>query len=72
MMLRWGMIALIVSVFSTAALGQTAAERAACSGDAKTFCAGIMPGGGRILSCLAEHKDKISPACAKVVASHGR
>ena len=72
MMLRREMIALILSVFSTAALAQTAAERAACSADVKAFCAGLMPGGGRLLNCLADHKDKISPACAKVVASHGR
>jgi hypothetical protein len=72
MMLRWGVLTLILSVFSTAALGQTAAERAACSANVKTFCSGLMPGGGRLLNCLAEHKDKISPACAKVVASHGR
>jgi hypothetical protein len=72
MMLRAGMIALALSALSTAALAQTAAERAACSADVKAFCAGLMPGGGRLLNCLADHKDKISPACAKVVASHGR
>jgi hypothetical protein len=72
MMLRAGMIALMLSVPSTLALAQTAAERTACSGDVKTFCAGLMPGGGRLLNCLADHKDKISPACAKVVATHGR
>jgi hypothetical protein len=72
MMLRAGMIAVMLSVLSTAALAQTAAERAACSADVKTFCAGLMPGGGRLLNCLADHKDKISPTCAKVVASHGR
>jgi len=71
-MLRAGMIVLMLSGLSTAALAQTAAERAACHGDVKTFCAGVMPGGGRILDCLAKHKDKISPACGKVVASHGR
>ena len=71
MTLRAGMIALMLSALSTAALAQTAAERAACGADAKTFCTGVMPGGGRLLNCLAEHKDKISPACAKVIASHG-
>lgn len=70
-MLRTAMIALTLSALSTAALAQTASERAACHGDVKTFCSGVMPGGGRILNCLAKHKNKISAACAKVVASHG-
>jgi hypothetical protein len=72
MKLRAGTIALALTALSTAALAQTTAERAACSADVKAFCAGLMPGGGRLLNCLADHKDKISPACAKVVASHGR
>ena len=68
MMLRAGMIALTLSALSTAALAQTAAERAACSADVKTFCPVMLPGRGRILNCLADHKDKISPACANVFA----
>jgi len=72
MTLRAGMIALMLSALSTAALAQTAAERAACGADVKKFCASVKSGGGRILSCLAENKDKISADCAKVVESHGR
>jgi len=34
-----------------------AAIRAACAEDAKKLCAGVQPGGGRIVACLREHKD---------------
>ncbi len=68
-MLRAAMIVLMLSGLY-GCTSQRRAERAACRDDAKTFCAGVKPGGGRILDCLAKQKDKISPACAKVVASH--
>jgi hypothetical protein len=29
----------------------------------KTICAGVQPGGGRIIDCLREHKDQLSDAC---------
>ena len=35
----------------------------ACNEDVLRFCAGILPGGGRILSCLAANRDRLSPAC---------
>jgi len=35
-----------------------------CSADAKKFCQGIKPGGGRILSCLKSHQSELAPACA--------
>ena len=57
---------------SAAALAQTAEQRAACGDDAKTFCKGVIPGGGRILDCLAKQKDKLSEACKKVVAEQGK
>jgi hypothetical protein len=34
-----------------------AAIRAACAEDAQKLCAGVQPGGGRIVACLREHKD---------------
>jgi len=46
----------------------TAAQRAACKGDYEAFCKGTMPGGGRVLACLAKHDGKLSAACKKVVA----
>jgi len=48
--------------------------RAGCAQDAQTLCAGVQPGGGRILACLKEHKDALSDKCkqaAQKAASMG-
>jgi hypothetical protein len=37
--------------------------RAACADDAQKLCAGVQPGGGRIVACLKEHKDSLSDRC---------
>src|SRR5215470_2490670 len=42
-----------------------AAFRAACGDDAQRLCAGVQPGGGRIIACLKEHKDSLSDRCKK-------
>ena len=42
--------------------------RSACSGDVRTLCGGVAPGGGRIVQCLATRAASISPACKKVLA----
>jgi hypothetical protein len=39
------------------------ALRAACADDAKKLCAGVQPGGGRIVACLKDHKDSLSDRC---------
>jgi Cysteine rich repeat len=64
--------ALLMAGLSSAALAQTAEQRAACEGDAKKLCSGVAPGGGRILDCLAKQNDKLSDACKKVVESQDR
>jgi Cysteine rich repeat len=40
-----------------------AAIQAACTEDAQKLCAGVQPGGGRIVACLREHKDSLSDRC---------
>ena len=47
----------------------TAAQRDACMGDYEKFCKGVVPGGGRIIACLAKESDKITPACKKVLTA---
>ena len=48
---------------SARAQDQLAAIRAACAEDAQKLCAGVQPGGGRIIACLKEHKDSLSDRC---------
>jgi hypothetical protein len=47
----------------------TAAQRDACSGDLGKYCKGTVPGGGRIIACLAKHNAELTPACQKVLAA---
>ncbi|MFI5015576.1 MAG: cysteine rich repeat-containing protein [Hyphomicrobiales bacterium] len=61
-----------VSLLSTGAMAQTAAEQAACRSDFLKFCAGTKPGGGRGLACLAKQKDKLEAACRQVIEAHSQ
>lgn len=39
-----------------------------CKGDAEKLCAGVEPGQGRILNCLKEKIDQVSPECKTYLA----
>ena len=41
--------------------------RAACQADAQKLCPGVQTGGGRVLSCLAQHRDAVSDTCKQAV-----
>jgi hypothetical protein len=45
----------------------SAAVRAACAGDVRAYCAGVQPGGGRILRCMNENRGKLSEACRNAI-----
>jgi hypothetical protein len=57
--------------FSGAAVAQTATadQRGACKQDYDKYCAGTMPGGGRIVACLNKQHDKLSAACKQAIDS---
>jgi hypothetical protein len=63
-------IATAALLFASSVFAQelTAAQRDACMGDYEKFCKGTVPGGGRIIACLAKGSDKLTPACKKVLA----
>jgi len=42
--------------------------RSACGADAHALCAGVDPGGGRILACLIEQSASLSPDCRGVLS----
>ncbi len=35
----------------------------ACQDDVRKFCKDVKPGSGRIMHCLKEHQDELSPEC---------
>jgi Cysteine rich repeat len=38
-----------------------------CRGDYDHLCAGVQPGGGRVLACLHEHSHQLSAACGQAM-----
>jgi len=68
-----GYVAIIAAMSSlNVAMAQTMAERLACKDDFAKYCPGVKPGGGRIVACLSKQKDRLSPDCLKVVATHSQ
>jgi hypothetical protein len=39
----------------------------ACRGDYDRLCAGVTPGGGRVLACLQNHTNQLTTACGQAV-----
>ncbi|WP_407112611.1 cysteine rich repeat-containing protein [Bradyrhizobium sp. LMG 9283] len=61
-------IALVVA-FSGGVSAQTSDPRGACKADYDKFCAGIAPGGGRVVACLNGKRDQLSAACKTAIDS---
>ncbi|PSO15356.1 cysteine rich repeat-containing protein [Bradyrhizobium sp. MOS003] len=56
--------AIVVALaFSGAASAQSSDPRGACKADYDKFCAGIAPGGGRVVACLDAKRDQLSVSC---------
>jgi hypothetical protein len=43
--------------------------RQACSADYHRLCAGVSPGGGRIMKCLNDNFDALSEGCKQAVSA---
>ncbi|RWP20244.1 MAG: hypothetical protein EOR00_05635 [Mesorhizobium sp.] len=61
---------LATQMATTVALAQTAAEREACQADYQKFCKGVLPGGGHVIKCLADHMSELTPECQKGVKAN--
>ncbi|MCP3466926.1 cysteine rich repeat-containing protein [Bradyrhizobium sp. CCGUVB23] len=66
--LNFAAIAVAVAL-SGSALAQSSDPRGACKADYDKFCAGIAPGGGRIVACLNAKRDQLSDTCKKALDS---
>jgi hypothetical protein len=62
------LLALLCACKTAFAQELTAEQRSACMGDYQKFCKGTVPGGGRIIACLAKSNDKLTAECQKVLA----
>lgn len=43
--------------------------RTACAADVRTLCAGVQPGGGRIIQCMQEKNEQLSEGCKNALAA---
>jgi Cysteine rich repeat len=66
--LRFAILVLAIGC-SGPAIAQTADQRGACKADYDKYCAGTLPGGGRVVACLNKQQNQLSDACKKVLAS---
>jgi hypothetical protein len=53
---------IVIALGAVVASAAGAAEHP-CKADAEKFCAGVQPGQGRIVQCLAQHEADLSPEC---------
>ncbi len=63
--------ACVAAISLPAAAQDRAALRAACQGDVQKLCAGVTPGGGRIVACMKEKRAQVSPGCGAALAKAG-
>jgi hypothetical protein len=74
-MIRHSLFAIAIAslgLATSASAQDPKAAREACTPDYRKYCAGVMPGGGRVKKCLTENLDKLAPECrAAVVANAG-
>jgi len=66
---------IVLVVFIAAAVGagfwtvpKAFADKGACADDVSKFCKDVQPGEGRIIKCMKEHENELSPGCKAQVA----
>jgi len=64
-----GVLGFVAQHSASAQSAPIEAARAACSADLQQFCSDVQPGGGRMLACLKQHRDQVSPGCQQAVRS---
>ena len=65
------LVALLASASTLQAQELTRAQmrdiRSVCEADIKSHCAGIQPGGGRLMQCVQAKQSEISAPCREVL-----
>lgn len=49
-------------------LQQKIALKQACGPDIRRLCGSVTPGGGKIISCMQEHRKEVSQSCTRTLA----
>jgi hypothetical protein len=66
-------VLLIIPLVLMASVASAQQGRDACARDVSRFCrAHINDGDQVVLACLQQHRSRLSAACAKTLADHGR
>ena len=65
-------IAALALTLQVAGAQDRGAAREACKPDYQKFCSGVMPGGGRIVKCLGEHRDALAEPCKQALEAAGK
>jgi hypothetical protein len=59
--IRW--LAAIMALFAAFSTWAEQENHGACKGEVKTLCADVKRGEGRIMQCLKQHEENLSPEC---------
>jgi hypothetical protein len=43
-----------------------------CADDVQKFCGGVHPGGGRVIACLKQNENELSPECREKLGAAGK
>ncbi|OCK59597.1 cysteine rich repeat-containing protein [Bradyrhizobium sp. LMTR 3] len=65
--LRFAILVLAIGCSGSAA-AQAVEQRGACKADYDKYCAGTLPGGGRVVACLNKQQHQLSDTCKQVLA----